>query len=66
MPYFYRLPVNTPIASSHAYRSGQIFGIDVSSGAVVMALDPGIFGRRMHAQRFLYVCVWTLSSILFT
>lgn len=43
LPSFYRLTREISIATSQAYKDAQIYGIDVSSGAVVKALDckPG-------------------------
>ncbi|GAQ86070.1 hypothetical protein KFL_002680160 [Klebsormidium nitens] len=43
LPGFFALPQNVKIAGSEAYKKGQIFGIDASSGAAVEALDvrPG-------------------------
>lgn len=40
LPGYYRLPSNVKIAGSDAYRSGHLYGIDVSSGAAVAALAP--------------------------
>ena len=37
---FYQLRGDVKIAGSDAYRAGIIYGIDVSSGAAVQALDP--------------------------
>lgn len=34
------LPGSVKIASSDAYKAGSIYGIDASSGAAVLALDP--------------------------
>jgi len=43
LPGYHRLPSHVKIAGCDAYRSGQLYGIDVSSGAAVAALDaqPG-------------------------
>lgn len=43
LPSFYRLTRDTSIATAQAYKDAKIYGIDVSSGAVVKALDckPG-------------------------
>ncbi|KAL1525040.1 hypothetical protein AB1Y20_019913 [Prymnesium parvum] len=38
LPGFYRLPSSVTIARAPAYRAGAIYGIDVSSGAAVLAL----------------------------
>ena len=40
LPGYYRVPSHIKIAGCEAYRSGQLYGIDVSSGAAVVALDP--------------------------
>eukprot|EP00873_Tetraselmis_striata_P029242 jgi/Tetstr1/449506/TSEL_036595.t2 len=40
LPGFYKLPGEARIASSAAYRTGAIHGIDAASGAAVAALDP--------------------------
>lgn len=40
LPDFYQLRGDVKIAGSDAYRAGLIYGIDVSSGAAVQALDP--------------------------
>eukprot|EP00697_Spironema_sp_BW2_P002057 gnl/Spiro4/12765_TR6765_c0_g1_i1.p1 gnl/Spiro4/12765_TR6765_c0_g1~~gnl/Spiro4/12765_TR6765_c0_g1_i1.p1 ORF type:complete len:355 (+),score=72.35 gnl/Spiro4/12765_TR6765_c0_g1_i1:131-1195(+) len=40
LPGFFRLPATTQIASSRSYRSGQIYGMDASSGAAVEILAP--------------------------
>ena len=37
---YFRLRGDVKIATSDAYRAGHIYGIDVSSGAAVAALDP--------------------------
>ena len=43
LPGYFRVPSGVKIAGSDAYRAGQLYGIDVSSGAAVAALDvhPG-------------------------
>jgi len=40
LPGFYKLKADVQIANTTAYKEGSIYGIDVSSGAVVVALDP--------------------------
>ena len=40
LPGYFRLRGDVKIATSDAYRAGHIYGIDVSSGAAVAALDP--------------------------
>ncbi|GAM19353.1 hypothetical protein SAMD00019534_025280 [Acytostelium subglobosum LB1] len=40
LPNFYRLQDQVGIASSKAYKNGEIYGMDASSGAAVLALDP--------------------------
>lgn len=40
LPDFFQLRGDVKIAGSDAYRAGIIYGIDVSSGAAVQALDP--------------------------
>eukprot|EP01127_Copromyxa_protea_P012559 TRINITY_DN3292_c0_g1_i1.p1 TRINITY_DN3292_c0_g1~~TRINITY_DN3292_c0_g1_i1.p1 ORF type:complete len:393 (-),score=79.36 TRINITY_DN3292_c0_g1_i1:122-1300(-) len=40
LPGFYKVDAGVKIASVDAYKNGQIYGIDASSGAVVRALDP--------------------------
>jgi 16S rRNA C967 or C1407 C5-methylase (RsmB/RsmF family) len=37
---FFRLPASTPVSSLPAYSSAHIYGIDLSSACVVLALDP--------------------------
>jgi 16S rRNA C967 or C1407 C5-methylase (RsmB/RsmF family) len=37
---FYRLPASTPIFSLPSYNEAHIYGIDLSSACVVLALDP--------------------------
>lgn len=43
LPGYYRLPSHVKIAGCEAYSTGHLYGIDVSSGAAVAALDarPG-------------------------
>ena len=43
LPGYYKLASHVKIAGTDAYRSGSLYGIDVSSGAAVVALDaqPG-------------------------
>lgn len=38
IPDFYKLDPNIKIADSELYKEGKIFGIDLSSGAAVVAL----------------------------
>lgn len=40
LPGFYRLPHSASISDSDLYKTGKIYGIDASSGAAVVALDP--------------------------
>ncbi|KAH7678845.1 16S rRNA (cytosine(967)-C(5))-methyltransferase protein [Dioscorea alata] len=39
LPGFYAVPPHIKIASSEAYKSGKIYGMDAASGAAVLALD---------------------------
>ncbi|KAK8969760.1 hypothetical protein KSP40_PGU014255 [Platanthera guangdongensis] len=39
LPNFFSIPSHIQIASTNAYRSGKIYGMDAASGAAVMALD---------------------------
>ena len=39
LPGYFRVPSHVKIASTSAYREGWLYGIDVSSGAAVAALD---------------------------
>ena len=43
LPGYFSVPSNVKIAGCEAYKAGQLYGIDVSSGAAVAALDarPG-------------------------
>lgn len=43
LPGFFAIPPHIQIASTNAYRSGKIYGMDAASGAAVMALNisPG-------------------------
>ena len=40
IPNVYAIPSNAKISFSQAYKNGEIYGIDLSSCAVVLALDP--------------------------
>ena len=40
LPEFVALDADVTIAGSELYRIGAIYGIDVSSGAAIAALDP--------------------------
>jgi len=40
LPQFFKLPAKAEVASLSAYKQGHIYGIDVSSGAVIKALSP--------------------------
>eukprot|EP01132_Coremiostelium_polycephalum_P006222 gene6222-7751_t len=40
LPNFYKLEKSVNIASSKLYKSGTFYGMDASSGAAVVALDP--------------------------
>lgn len=44
LPSFYALPVATPLARIDLYRSGELYGIDISSGYAVSLLNiqPGM------------------------
>lgn len=43
LPSFYALPVVTPLARIDLYRTGELYGIDISSGYAVTLLNiqPG-------------------------
>ncbi|EFA75772.1 Putative nucleolar protein [Heterostelium album PN500] len=40
LPHFYKLSERVGIASSKSYKNGLIYGMDASSGAAILALDP--------------------------
>lgn len=40
IPNIYSIPADTKISHTQAYKNGEIYGIDLSSCAVVLALDP--------------------------
>jgi 16S rRNA C967 or C1407 C5-methylase (RsmB/RsmF family) len=39
MPDFFSLPIDVKLSSSHSYKGGEVYGLDVSSGLAVRALE---------------------------
>ena len=62
VPGFYSRPTSAPLARTDAYKKGDIYGIDISSGYAVTLLDIQPGGKNTHTQTHTHT--WCLNSFL--